>query len=185
MPQISHCNDADTTVVASPSVHLRPSPFKPASSSFPFLACLTAIPLLVLVAASCSSSVEPRSGVTLLIKNASCTPGPCSTQEVLAFPINQPHTPGGLWSLDLGTMAGPQLCVVIPTSSTFSVIGPAETTKFVWNTAKPMSLGVKPESASYVDASPSTSEFVPATAAGWSITLPGGAQAVQDTACTL
>jgi hypothetical protein len=61
--------------------------------------------------------------------------------------------------LDLGTLAGPQLCVVIPTSSTFSVIGPGETTKFVWNTAKPMSLGVKPESASYVDASPTTSEF--------------------------
>ena len=143
-----------------------------------------AIPLLLLAALSCSSSLEPKSGVTLLVRNGSCSPGPCSAQEVLAFPSNQPNTPGGYWLLHLGIMTGPQLCVIIPKSSTFTVSGGGETTNYDWNTAKPMSLGVKAETTDFYEASPSTSEFVPATAAGWSITLPGGAQAVQDDACT-
>lgn len=143
-----------------------------------------AIPSLMLAALSCSSSLEPKSNVTLLVTNASCNPGPCSAQEVLAFPSNQPKTPGGLWSVDLGTMTGPQLCVTIPISATFVVSGPGETTTFVWNTAKPVALGAQAPSVSRVFASPSTSEFVPAAAAGWSITLPGETPAVQGTACT-
>ena len=107
---------------------------------------LIAIPPLMLAALSCSSSLEPTSNVTLLVTNGSCDPGPCSAERVLAFPSNQPNTPGGDWSLDLGTMTGPQLCVTIPISSTFRVIGPGETTTFVWNTAKPVSLGVWPPS---------------------------------------
>ena len=123
---------------------------------------LITIPSLMLAALSCSSSLEPRSNVTLLVTNGSCDPGPCSVQEVLAFPSNQPKTPGGFWSVDLGTMSGPRLCVTIPISATFVVSGPGETTKFVWNTAKPVALGVQPPSVSRILASPSTSEFVPA-----------------------
>ena len=104
---------------------------------------MIAISPLVLAALSCSSSLEPKSNVTLLVTNASCAPGPCMAQEVLAFPSNQPETPGGDWSLDLGTMTGPQLCVTIPISATFLVSGPGETTTFDWTTAKPVSLGVQ------------------------------------------
>lgn len=145
---------------------------------------LIAVPMLTLAALSCSSSLEPRSNITLLVSNGTCAPGPCSAQEVFAFPSNQPNTPGGEWLIDLGTMTGPQLCVTIPISSTFTVSGPGETTTFDWNTAKPMALGAQPPAMSRFEASPSTSEFVPARGAGWSITLPGGTQAVQVPACT-
>ena len=115
-------------------------------------------------------------------------PGPCTSQEVLAFPTNQPNTPGGFWSLDLGTMSAPQLCITIPASATFRVIGlnadgSADTTKFIWTTELPVTLGVQGPSASRIMASPSTSEFVPATASGWSITLPGGSRVVPAATC--
>jgi len=138
--------------------------------------------------AACSSSVEPRSGITLLVTNGTCMAGPCSSQEVLAFPSNQPNTPGGSWSLDLGTMSAPQLCITIPASATFRVIslnadGSADTTKFTWTTELPVTLGVQAPSTSRILASPSTSKFVPATAAGWNITLPGGSQVVPASTC--
>jgi hypothetical protein len=145
--------------------------------------------LLPLAALSCSSSLEPKDNITLLVKNGSCLPGPCTAQEVLAFPGNQPNTPGGHWSLDLGTMSGPDLCITIPASATFRVIGAnadgsADTAKFIWTTELPLALGVQVPAASRIFASPTTSEFVPATAAGWSITLPGGSQAVHATSCS-
>ena len=150
--------------------------------------CVIATPLLVFAALSCSSSLEPRSGITLLVTNGSCTPGPCSSQEVLAFPSNQPNTPGGYWSVDLGTMSGPELCITLPPSATFRVIGvnadgSADTTKVIWTTAMPVTLGAQAPSASRIFASPSTSGFVPATATGWSITLPGGSQVVPGQGC--
>lgn len=148
-----------------------------------------AVPSLVLAALSCSSSLDAPGNITLLVTNPSCLSGPCSAQEVLAFPGNQPHTPGGYWSLDLGTMTGFSLCVTIPTSATFRVIGvnpdgSADTTRFVWTTALPVALGVQAPSSSRILASPSTSGFVPAMAAGWSITLPGGSQAVPTSPCS-
>jgi hypothetical protein len=150
--------------------------------------CVIAIPPLVFAALSCSSSLEPRGDITLLVANGSCLPGPCSSQEVLAFPSNQPNTPGGNWSLDLGTMSGPELCITFPASATFRVIGlnddgSADTTKLMWTTALPVTLGVQAPSASRISASPSTSGFVPAMAAGWSITLPGESQVVPGSAC--
>ena len=148
-----------------------------------------AIPLLVFGALSCSSSVEPRGAITLLVTNSTCLPGPCSTQEVLVFPSNQPHTPGGYWSLDLGPMTGSELCVTLPESATFLVIGvsytnPPDTTRFIWTTAMPVALGVQAPNTSRLTASPTTSGFVPATSAGWSITLPGGSQAIPGHSCT-
>lgn len=142
----------------------------------------------LLLLAACSSSVEPRSDITLLITNGTCMPGPCSSQEVLAFPSNQPNTPGGSWSLDLGTMSAPRLCITIPASATFSVTslnadGSADTTKFIWSTELPVTLGVQTPATSRILASPSTSRFVPATAAGWSITLPGSSQVVPASTC--
>lgn len=149
---------------------------------------LIALAPLVFAALSCSSSLESRSGITLLVVNGSCAAGLCSSQEVLAFPSNQPNTPGGYWSLDLGTMSGSELCVTIPASATFRVIGvhpdgSADTTKFIWTSALPVTLGVQAPSASRIFASPSTSGFVPAMAAGWSTTLPGGSQVVPGQTC--
>ncbi len=151
--------------------------------------CVIAIPLLLLATLSCSSALEPRSGITLLVTNGTCVPGPCTSQEILAFPSNQPHTPGGYWSLDLGAMTGAELCITLPASATFLVIGlkangPADTTKFVWTTALPVSLGAQPASASRILASPSTSGFVPVRSAGWSVNLPGGSQIAPGAACT-
>jgi hypothetical protein len=160
------------------------------------LRCPMAIPPLahfaasasLLLLAACSSSVAPRSGITLLVTNGTCIPGPCSSQEVLAFPGNQPNTPGGSWSLDLGTMSAHQLCITIPASATLRVIGldadgSADTTQFTWTTELSVTLGVQAPSTSRILASPSTSTFVPATAAGWSITLPGGSQVVPASTC--
>src|SRR5512144_1490004 len=75
--------------------------------------CVIATPLLVFAALSCSSSLEPRSGITLLVTNGSCTPGPCSSQEILAFPGNQPNTPGGYRPAALGTTTAPELCITL------------------------------------------------------------------------
>jgi hypothetical protein len=147
------------------------------------LQSLIAISTLVFGSLSCSSTLEPRSNVTLLVTNASCALGPCATLAVLAFPAAAGSS-GGPWSLNLGTMTGSQICITIPTSSTFTANDAGDITKTVWNTAEPMALGAEPPAANYFQASPSTSDFVPATAAGWSITLPGGTQAVPGPSCT-
>ena len=144
--------------------------------------------LVVLGSLSCSPSVEPRNGVTVLVTNGTCVVGSCSSQEILAFPSNQPNTPGGSWSLDLGTMTGSDLCVTIPATATFRIIGvnadgSADTTKLIWTTGMALTLGAQPPSASRVFATPSTARFVPATAAGWGITLPGGSQVVPGSVC--
>ena len=133
-----------------------------------------ALRVLPLIALACSS-LAPRAGVTLLVTNGTCSAGSCSPLEILGFPDNQPRTPGGLWSVDLGPLTGPAACVTFPLSAKFLVIGGADTTTYLWTTALPLSLGAQPPSASRILASPSTSSFVPATAAGWSATLPGPA----------
>ncbi|PYO41742.1 MAG: hypothetical protein DMD33_12140 [Gemmatimonadetes bacterium] len=143
---------------------------------------------LLLVALSCSSTVEPRAGVTLLVTNGTCVPGPCSPLEILGFPSNQPATPGGYWSLDLGAMSGAALCVTIPVSATFRVIGvnangSADTRIYTWTSAMGLSLGVQAPSAPRIMAAPSTRAFVPATAAGWQIALPGGSQIAPSPLC--
>ena len=139
----------------------------------------SALRFLLLTALACSSSVEPRSNVRLLVTNGTCGSSSCSPLQVLAFPSNQPRTPGGLWSIDLGLITAPSACLTLPSSATFRVIGVSndgtkgDTTTFAWTTAVPLSLGAQPPSASRIFAAPTTSSFVPATAPGWSATLPG------------
>ena len=154
----------------------------------PALRFLVTMSLISLTALSCSSPVEPRAGVTLLVTNGTCVPGPCSSQEILAFPGNQPHTPGGYWSLDLGTLSASELCVTIPATATFRIIGvnsdgSADTTKVTWTSAMPLALGAQPPSDSRILASPSTSGFVPATSTGWTVTLPNASAVVPATPC--
>lgn len=150
---------------------------------------LRTISLIVFATISCSSSVEPRSGVTLLVTNGTCQGGHCDSLRVLGFPSNQPNTPGGLWSLELGLVTTSQECILLPPAAVFRVIGVhdgggADTTTFRWTNANSLSLGAQPPSESQIVASPSTTTFVPADAAGWQITVPGGAQPTSSSACT-
>jgi hypothetical protein len=144
---------------------------------------------LGLLAVACSSSVEPRAGVTLLVTNASCQSGHCDAFDVLAFPSNQPNTPGGLWSLDLGRITTAQQCFTLPPTAQFRVIGQhsngtADTVTFTWTNASSLSLGALTPSQPHLQALPVTGAFVPATAAGWAITILSGTQATPAAACT-
>jgi hypothetical protein len=147
------------------------------------------VTLVVLASWACSSAVEPRSDITLLVTNATCLNGRCDSLKVLGFPGNQPRTPGGFWSINLGLVTTPQACFTFPSSATFRVIGvntdgTRDTTTFIWTSADELSLGVQPPAASPIQASPSTTVFVPAIAAGWSITFPAGSPLTTSSACT-
>jgi|SRR6267378_3303022 len=147
------------------------------------------LPLLLLVTLSCSSTMNPRSGVTLLVMNGTCVGGHCDSLHVLGFPSAQPATPGGLWSLDLGVSVAPQVCVTIPATATFRVIGEnadgtRDTITTTWTDAIPMSLGVVSSPLTRLQALPSTGAFVPARAQGWHITLPGNSAPVPAAACS-
>jgi hypothetical protein len=124
---------------------------------------------------------------TLLVTNATCLSGHCDSLEILAFPSNQPLTPGGLWSIDLGLMTGPQACVTLPPSATFRVTGPdstgvVHTVIYTWTPAVSLSLGAIAPEGGRLQASPTTAAFVPASAAGWRVTLPGS-QLLSDSGC--
>jgi hypothetical protein len=150
---------------------------------------LRRIPLFLFISVSCSTAVEPRSGVTLLVTNATCEAGRCDALRVLGFPGDQPNTPGGMWSLDLGLITGSQACLTLPPSATFRVIGASPdgtttTTTYTWTTAKSLSLSALPSGDSRLQAGPSTAAFVPARAGGWTITVPGGSAVTPSSPCT-
>jgi hypothetical protein len=138
----------------------------------------------------CSSTVQPRAGVTLLITNGTCETGQCAPLQILGFPSNQPLSPGGFWSIDLGLITAPSVCLTFPPSATFRVTGvsndgtKADTTTHTWTTAISLSLGAQSPSASRIMAAPSTSAFVPATSSGWSVTMPGGSHVSPTQTCT-
>jgi hypothetical protein len=150
---------------------------------------LGAVPLLLFTALSCSSNVEPHSDLTLLVTNETCVSGRCDSLVVLGFPSNQPATPGGFWSVELGLITTPQACFPLPASATFDVIGEhgdgtADTLTYTWTSTSSLALGAQPPSSSRIQASPSTTAFVPADAAGWRITFPTGSKATPSSACT-
>ena len=140
--------------------------------------------LALLVAGSCSSDQGPRSGVTLLVTNSTCSAGPCQSVEVLGFPGTQPATPGGAWSLDLGPMSGAQVCLAVPPSAKFLIIGPGDTTTITWTNAKALSLGTITSPSQRLMAEPDTKGFVPAAAAGWGIALPGDSEPIPAPTCS-
>ena len=144
---------------------------------------------VLFVTISCSSAVEPRSGVTLLVTNGTCQGGNCDSLRVLGFPGNQPLTPGGFWSLDLGLITASEACFTLPRTAAFHVIGvrvdgTRDTTTFTWTSAMSLALGAEPPSSFMLQARPTSAAFVPASAAGWQITVPGGSQATPSSACT-
>jgi hypothetical protein len=144
----------------------------------------SALSVLLLSAIACSSPVEPSHSVTLQVTNQTCSPGPCTTLQILAFPSNQPHTPGGLWSVDLGVVTTASACLIIPGNATFRVTGPGATTTYTWTSGIPLSLGTLLPTESRLQASPSTGTFVPANASGWSVILPGASGPTPSGACT-
>ncbi len=144
--------------------------------------------LLPVVIAGCSSygSTESNpSSVTIRITNTTCASGTCTPLRVLAFPFTQPHTPGGYWSLDLGVIRTASACVTLPPSASFSVTdaGSGKVTTYSWTTSDGVSLGAIAESSSRIQASPSTNQFVPTNAAGWSVALPSESSVTSGSAC--
>jgi hypothetical protein len=134
---------------------------------------------LLLATAACTSTVEPmvgpRSDVTLLVTNSTCDAGQCTPIHILGFPDNQPGTPGGAWSIDLGLLTGLSVCLTLPASREFHVTEypSGAVTIFKWSTAQGFALGSQQSSESPLMATPSTGEFVPASESAWSVTLPG------------
>jgi hypothetical protein len=140
---------------------------------------------------SCSpGETAPASyeSVPLLVTNGTCLEGHCDSLRVIGFPVNQPNTPGGPWSLGLGVVTTPQACLTIPPSGVFRVIGvhddgARDTVAYTWTPALGISLGAQPPSSLRRLASPSTASFVPAGAAGWSVTLPGDSVVQSAASC--
>jgi hypothetical protein len=125
------------------------------------------------VGTSCSS-VAPKTA-TLLVINETCVPGPCASVLVLLFPSSQPQTPGGLWSIGMGSVTGASACLSFPRSAS------GWTT---WTPDDAASLGILLPGDLRLAASPSTAEFVPASASGWSVTLPGDTAARRAEPCS-
>jgi len=117
------------------------------------------------------SPTEPGPSVTLLVTNATCSSGQCSSFQVRGFPIPQPifpRPPGG-WSEDLGTVTTESACLTMHAADSFRV----NTTLYIWTSYDSLALGALEPGFWPQQIGPSTSGFVPASSAGWRVTLPG------------
>src|SRR3954468_13218777 len=148
-------------------------------------ATLATCAALLMLLAGCSDGTGPVLPSKLLVTNTTCFAAPCATFEVLAFPENQPATPGGMWSLDLGAVTGPFACLTIPASAAFTITDAGSGAKTVirWTTKQPVSIGLITSSQFRLQASPSTGTFVAAHAAAWSVALPGNTAPVPGREC--
>lgn len=143
--------------------------------------------LVLGVALSCSSSLEPRSDVTLLVTNETCQAGQCDSVYVLGFPSKQVNTPGGPWYIELGVVTTPTACLTIPPTATFRIGTPENPNEQVilWSNGEPLTLGTESTMRVFLGSlSASTAAFVPANAAGWAITLPSGSHATPAANCS-
>lgn len=137
--------------------------------------------LLVVFACTCPTEpTEPGPSVALLVTNETCGSEQCSSFQVRGFWTHQPvYTPGGRWSMDLGTVSTGSACLILPGADTFRV----NETAYVWTSRDSLSLGIMPPGTWQAHGSPSTSAFVPANSSGWSVTLPGGTVVTPAHAC--
>jgi hypothetical protein len=148
---------------------------------------------LVAIAAACSSPMGTTNdnppSVKLLVVNGTCSVSGCGEVHVLGFPTaDQPLTPGGLWSIDLGATTAPQVCLTIPATATFRIIGQtsattADTITKVWTTMRPLALGTLSPDVTRFQATPSTDAFEPGMRPGWRVTLPGDGAPIPSDAC--
>lgn len=128
------------------------------------------IPLL----AACSSSLEPGRPATLLVENTTCD-AVCSPIEILLFPKDQPRTPGGSWSIPVGTVTTRLACLTIPAADSFRIFMNDSLEKtFRWTRADAAELGAIAEGGFRLMAGPQTADFVPARSPGWRVALPDG-----------
>lgn len=134
---------------------------------------------------SCDLTTGPRSPVTLLVTNATCDAGTCFPIEVRGFPLDQPSTPGGPWSLKLGTISAASACLILPSADTARVTNAdtGKTTTYVWTADDLLALGTLDPGEAWFQAKASTGEFVPGNASGWAVTLPGTAAPAPAEAC--
>ena len=141
--------------------------------------------LLLPVFAACSSAVAPPASVSVLVTNATCIPGPCQAIRILGFPQDQPRTPGGLWSIDLGIISAASACLTIPSEASFRVIdassGKADTV--TWTNRDSVALGSLAPAESRFQPGPTTEYFVPQHERGWSVALPGSSRPGPAGAC--
>lgn len=131
------------------------------------------------------SPTSPRT-VPLLVTNTTCTPGPCQAIRVLAFPHNQPRTPGGFWTIDLGTVTGDSACFKIPPRASFSITDASSGRTAVvrrWTSRDSLALGALATTEPRFKEAPSTEWFVPQRAHAWRIALPGSARPKPTRAC--
>ena len=135
--------------------------------------------LLVVFACTSATEPEPPPSVTLLVTNATCDSGQCSSFQARGFPSNQPALPGGPLSLDLGTVSTESACLTLPSADTFWI----QAKPSIWTSHDSLSLGILEPGQFPGHASPSTSEFVPANSAGWSVTLPDGTAVTPADVC--
>src|SRR6476620_4979409 len=134
--------------------------------------------LLLAAFAACSSLAAQPTSVSLLVTNATCTPGPCQSVKVLACPQNVPHTPGCRWRIELGTLSTASACFVIPPESKFLIVeqgsnGVNDTRVVRWTSRDSLALGTLAPNENWVDGAPSTGYFVPQRRRGWRVELPG------------
>ena len=136
--------------------------------------------LLVVFACTSATGIKTGPSVTLLVTNATCGSGQCSSFQVRGFPSNFPKVPAGPPSLDLGTISTESACLTLPSADTFWV----NRRPSIWTSRDSLSLGIlEPGQPLWGHASPSTAEFVPANSAGWSVTLPDGTAVTPADVC--
>jgi len=145
--------------------------------------------MVLLVAAACKVG-EPVStpgirvqyaadgtGPTILVTNATCSPGPCASFDVRAWVpkfLVPGQPPSG--ALLLGSVEAESACLRVPSSVTLTVTGPEGTTRTTWTPDDPIYLtAVKSLTSGFG----TSGTFVPSNAAGWTVTFPGEAGVAQ------
>lgn len=145
---------------------------------------LTLLIALLLVACSSSPPPAPLPGVTLTVENVTCDTA-CATIHVIAFPARQPAKPGWPWKFSIGALSTRYGCFTFP--ATDELVGVDATTpasasqQFIWTMSDSLALGADGGGAVRLVAS--TGAFVPATARGWLVKLPGAATPVPGAPC--
>jgi hypothetical protein len=134
------------------------------------------------------SPTEPPPSVTLLVSNATCSSGQCTSLQIRGFPIplNRPKVPGG-WSEDLGAVSTASTCLIMHAADSFMVIASGSTTAdtalYIWTSYDSLALGVLEPGELPQGKIPSTRAFVPARSAGWRVTLPGDTVVIPADPC--
>jgi hypothetical protein len=120
-------------------------------------------------------------GTTLRVFNSTNTSYEIHASPVLNPPIPQP--PGGL--IDLGPAGPGTTCIVLPArfDEFMTTLPSGQHDTLTWRSSAPLSILALGQGT---DLSASTPYFVPDSATGWAITIPGNGvvPATRDTPCT-